>query len=146
MVFHSRGGTTEQLVDAAVAAAREAATVPVRVRTALEAGPQDVASAGALLLGTPARFGAMAGLLKDFLERIYHPCLDTTVGLSYALVVKGDTDVDGAVAGIERIATGLRWRQVLPPLEVVGAVTDAALAAAAELGATLAAGLEAGLF
>ena len=84
--------------------------------------------------------------LSDFFDRVYRPCLDRTVRLPYGLVVKGDTDVEGAVASVERIATGLRWRQVLPPVTVVGAIGPDDEARAAELGATLAAGLAAGIF
>src|SRR5208283_1604397 len=102
---------------------------------------EDVLWADALLLATPAHFGYMSGALKDFFERIYHPCLERTTGLPYALIVKGDTDVDGAVASVQKIATGLRWHLVLPPVTVVGAITAGDLELAADLGATLAAGL-----
>jgi hypothetical protein len=47
---------------------------------------------------------------------------------------------------VKKIATGLRWNLVLPPVTVVGDVTDSDLEAAAELGATLAAGLGEGIF
>ena len=145
VVFHSRGGATRALCDAAIAGARDADAEP-RVRDAFVAGPDDVRWAQAVLLATPARFGYMSGALKDFFERIWHPCLDVTVGLPYALVIKGDTDVDGGVSSIERITTGLKWRRVLPPLTVVGAVDDAHRDAARELGATLAAGVAEGVF
>jgi multimeric flavodoxin WrbA len=147
-VHQSRTGTTWTLTDA-LATAAEAATdgaVEVRVRRAFDATPSDVLWAGALVLATPAHFGYMSGALKDFFERIYRPCLERTVGLAYALVVKGDTDVDGAVTSVQRIATGLRWRLVLPPVTVVGEVGPSDVERAAELGATLAAGLEAGIF
>ena len=98
------------------------------------------------LLATPARFGSMSGALKDFFERIYHPCLERSRGLPYGLLVKGDTDVDGAVSSVERIVVGLGWRLALPVVAVVGEVTDADLDAAAELGAGLVAGIEAGIF
>lgn len=146
VVAHSRTGTTGQLVEAAVGAAREHSTLTVALRDAFDAGPDDVLAAQAVLLATPARFGYMSGALKDFLERIYHPCLDITARLPYGLLVKGDTDVDGAVTSVERIVAGMRWRQVLPPVRVVGPVTRSALDAAGELGATLAAGVEAGVF
>jgi hypothetical protein len=42
---------------------------------------------------------------------------------------------------VQKIATGLGWNLVLPPLTVVGAVSPADLEKATELGATLAAGL-----
>jgi multimeric flavodoxin WrbA len=150
VVHHSRGGSTRVLCQAAVEAAGAvtdtSAPVEMQVWGAFDAGPDDVLWADALLLATPARFGYMAGALKDFFERIYHPCLDKTVGLPYALIVKGDTDVDGAVASVQKIATGLQWNLVLPPVTVVGAITDADLEAAAELGATLAAGLGEAIF
>jgi multimeric flavodoxin WrbA len=148
VVHHSRGGTTGALCDAAVEGARDAVgpRVELRIQAAPDAGPVDVAWADALLLATPARFGYMAGMVKDFFERIYHPCLETSAGLPYALVVKGDTDVGGAVASVERIVSGLRWRLVLPPVRVVGALEPEHREQARELGATLAAGLEAGIF
>ena len=43
-------------------------------------------------------------------------------------------------------AAGLRWRQILPPVVVVGPLLDEHLAEARELGATVAAGLEMGIF
>jgi multimeric flavodoxin WrbA len=150
VIHHSRGGSTGTLCQAAVAAAGQVTdtTEPVelRVRGAFDAGADDVLWADALVLATPAHFGYMSGALKDFFERIYRVCLDQTVGLPYALIVKGDTDVDGAVSSVEKIATGLRWTLVLPPVTVVGAVTDADRERAADLGATVAAGLGEGIF
>jgi hypothetical protein len=148
VVAHSRTGATQQLCDAAVAAAREAVgdALAVRVLSAFDAGPQDVLWARGLMIATPARFGYMSGACKAFLERIYHACLEHTRGLPYGLVVKGDTDVAGATASVERITIGLAWRRVLPVLEVVGEITPTHLDATAELGGALAAGLEAGVF
>lgn len=131
-------------MDAARAAVGDA--LPLQVLGAFDAGPEDVLWAKGILLATPARFGYMSGALKDFFERIYHPCLEHTRGLPYGLIVKGDTDVDGAVSSVERIATGLAWRRVLPVLRVVGDSTDEDREAAVELGASLAAGLEAAVF
>jgi multimeric flavodoxin WrbA len=130
-------------------AASEGAAVPtarLRVLDSFDAGADDVRWADGLLIATPARFGYMSGAMKDFFERVYYPCLEETVGRPYALLVKGDTDVDGAVASIERITAGLRWRLVLPALTVVGQLTGADLDLAEDLGATIAAGLDAGIF
>ncbi len=145
---HSRTGSTQALTDAAVESARDAAgdDVELRVRGAFDAGPEDVLWAHGILLCTPANFGYMSGALKDFFERVYYPCLERTAGLPYALVVKGSTDVDGAVASVERIITAMKWRRVLPPLTVVGDAGEADLERARELAATLAAGLAAGIF
>jgi multimeric flavodoxin WrbA len=148
VVQHSRTGQTKQLSDAAIEAARAAVgdTLAVQVLGAFDAGPEDVRRARGVLLATPARFGYMSGALKDFFERIYHPCLEHTRGLPYGLLVKGDTDVDGAVSSVERIVAGLGWRLALPVVAVVGDITAAEIDAAAELGGGLAAGIEAGIF
>jgi multimeric flavodoxin WrbA len=148
VVYHSRSGATQSLTDAVVAGATsdDIEDVDVHVLRAFDAGPDDVRAADALLLGTPENFGYMSGALKDFLERIYYVLLDETPGLPYALYVKGSNDGSGAVRSVERIVTGLQWRAALPPLVITGDVTQEHLDAARELGATMAAGLEAGVF
>jgi multimeric flavodoxin WrbA len=147
VVSHSRSGGTEALRGAVVAGMREGdPAVDLRDLGAFEAGIDDVRWAEGVALGTPTHFGYMSGALKDFFERIYRPLLDETVGLPWILFVKGESDVDGCVTSVERIVTGLRWKQVLPPVKVVGDVDETHLEAAFELGATFAAGIEAGLF
>ncbi len=111
-----------------------------------DAGVDDVRWADAVLLGTPENFGSMSGLMKDFLERIYYPLLEATAGLPYALFVKASTDGQGAVSSVERVLAGLRWKAVQPPLVVVGDVRAGDLERCHELGMTMAAGLEAGIY
>jgi len=148
IVYHSQSGGAERLAEALIAGARDPAieTVTVNVRTALEASTADVRAATAIILGTPENFGYMSGALKYFFDRIYYPCLDHTQGLPYALFIKASQDGQGARTSVERIVTGLRWRAVQPPLIAVGEVSPAHLAAAREMGLTLAAGLDAGLY
>jgi multimeric flavodoxin WrbA len=105
-----------------------------------------VRGANALILGTPENFGYMSGALKDFFDRIYYPCLEHTRGMPYALFVKSSTDGQGAVSSVQRIVAGLAWREVQPPLVVTGNLEDAHLEAAHELGMSIAAGLEIGMY
>jgi multimeric flavodoxin WrbA len=148
VVFHSRSGGTAAMTDAVVAGANDDAIegVDVRVQRAFDTTIDDVRACDAIILGTPENFGYMSGALKDFFERVYYPLLDETPGLPYALFVKASTDGDGAVRSVERIVAGLRWKLVVPPIVVVGDVQPADLEQCQELGATLAAGLEAGMF
>jgi NAD(P)H-dependent FMN reductase len=148
VVFHSRSGGTQALADAAIAGATsdDIDGVDVRVKRAFDAEAEDVRWCDAILLGTPENFGYMSGALKDFFERIYYVLIDETPGLPYALFVKGGHDGDGAVRSVERILTGLKWRAALPPLLVTGDLSDDHLEQAHELGLTIAAGLEAGIF
>jgi multimeric flavodoxin WrbA len=148
LVFHSRSGGTQALADAVSAGAMsdDIDGVEVRVKRAFDADADDVRWCDAIVLGTPENFGYMSGALKDFLERIYYVLIDETPGLPYALFVKGGHDGDGAVRSVERILTGLKWRAALPPLLVTGDLADEHLEQARELGLTIAAGLEAGIF
>lgn len=140
IVSSSRSGGTAALVDAvrsglhhpdlvAEGLAPEVVDLDVTV-----AGPDDVLAADGIVVATPARFGGLAGLTRDFFERIYHPCLDRTRGRPWGLVVRGTTDASGAVRDAERIVTGLAWRAVLPPLVIergtAGATTQPPLSTA----------------
>jgi multimeric flavodoxin WrbA len=148
VVYHSRSGSTGTLADAAIAGARDPAIerVTVTVRSPFDITATDVRQADGLLLGTPENFGYMSGALKHFFDSIYYDCLEHTQGLPYALLIKAGNDGQGALSAIQRIVTGLRWRLVAPPVIAVGELTEAHVAAAYELGMTVAAGLEAGLF
>ena len=148
LVHHSQSGSTASMAQAVLDGARDPAIegVELRVASPLSADAQDLTWADALILGTPENFGYMSGALKYFFDRIYYPCLEQRQGLPYALFIKAGNDGSGALASVRRIVTGLRWREVQPPLLVVGEIDAAALARCRELGMALAAGLEAGLF
>lgn len=147
VVFFSRSGGTQALCDAVIAGITEGCpAVDLRILSPFDADVDDVRWADGVVLGTPTHFGYMSGALKDFFERIFRPLLEETVGKPWALFVKGESDVDGCVSSVERIVTGLRWKQMLPPVTAVGPVTEEHLAAAHELGAAVAAGLDAGVF
>lgn len=148
VVYHSQTGTTARMLDAVLRGARDEAVegVEVLVREALAATVDDMLGAQGVLLGTPENFGYMSGALKCFFERIYHPCLEHTQGLPYGVFIRAGNDGRGALSSIERIVTGLRWRRVAEPVIVAGDFAPARLADCEELGLTLAAGLEAGVF
>ena len=124
-------GTTDALLD----------QVDVVVRPALEATLTDVLGADGYVLGTPAYLGYMSGALKHFFDTVYLPSLEHTAGRPFGVYLHGNTDVDGALLAIERIVTGLGWREVHRPVSVIGKVGDADRARCAELGATVAANL-----
>jgi len=158
VVYHSMTGAAEQLARAAVAGASSERDVETRLLRAPDASSADVLAADGYLFGTPENLASMAGLMKDFFDRIYYDALDRVNGRPYAALVAAGTDGAGAARQIQRIATGLRLREVAPPTIVRnGAQTPEAirapksvppsdLALARDLGAGLAAGLAAGIF
>ncbi len=120
------------------ARADEIEGVEVTAAPALSAGPVEALAADGYLLGTPANIGYMAGALKHFFDTIYYPCLEATKRRPFGLYVHGASDTTGAVRAVESITTGLQWRQVRPPVLVIGQPTSADLESCWELGAVLA--------
>jgi multimeric flavodoxin WrbA len=141
------GGRTESLrraVERGVLGA--GVSVDLVARHALECSIEDLLATQGLLLGTPEHFGYMSGALKDFFDRTFYAVEGRRRGLPYALFVSAGNDGAGTVRSVERIVAGYGWSAIAPALVVVGEPTEAQLARAEELGATLAAGLAAGIF
>jgi multimeric flavodoxin WrbA len=148
IVYHSQSGTTSKMADAVVKGAKhhDIGGVEVRVRDALAALPEDVIWANGLILGTPENFGYMSGAIKYFLDRIYYPCENKVGGMPYALFIRAGSDGSGAISSITRILTGLSVRQVQDPVLIAGEFDETRLSECEELGMTMAAGLESGVF
>ena len=158
IVFHSRTGGTRQMAEAAARAAGADAAVRVRLVRAADAGPADLLEADGYIFAAPENLAALAGVMKDFFDRMYYPVLDCIQGRPYGLLVCAGSDGRNAVRQMERILTGWRLRAVAEPLIVCthAQTPDAILAPktigpedlgrCAELGAALAAGLAMGIF
>jgi len=148
IVTHTPSKNSQALSDAVIRGASnpDIIDISLRVMPALEAGPEDVLWANGIILGTTENFGYMSGGLKDFFDRIYYPCLDQTGALPYSLFIRAGNDGNGAKTSVERIVTGLRWKQVQETLICAGDFCEDYLNACEEFGMTMAAGLEAGIY
>lgn len=120
--------------------------VEVRAKRALDADATDLLWADAFILGTPENFGYMSGAMKYFLDRVFYECIDKVNGRPYALFVRAGNDGTGAIGSMRRILAGLAVREVQDPVLIAGDFDRARLAECEELGLTMAAGLEAGVF
>jgi multimeric flavodoxin WrbA len=142
-------------------AAAHAASDPditVHLKRAAETGADDVLNADGYIFAAPENLAALAGVMKDFFDRVYYPVLDRINGRPYATLICAGSDGDNAARQIARIATGWRLRAIAPPLivcthaqtpETIQApktINPADLQRCEELGATMAAGLAAGIF
>ena len=144
IVYHSQSGSTKRMAESVIRGAGEFADV--RDRDALQASVDDVLWCDGLIMGTPENFGYMSGALKYFLDRVYYPCLDRVAGKPYGLFVKAGNDGTGAITSVRRIVKGLALKEVQEPLLAVGDLDERVLTRCEELGMTVAAGLEAGMF
>ncbi len=146
IVAHAPSENTLALRAAVERGARSETDLDIKVVAPLQAGPEDVLAAQAIILGTTENLGYMSGALKDFFDRSYNPCLEKTRGLPYALYIRAGSDGTGTRRGVETIATGLRWRAVQDPLICKGTWQPIFVAQCEELGAAMATGLAAGIF
>lgn len=148
LVYHSQSCRTEALAHAVYRGATDPAIdgVDTRLKLAGESGLDDLLWADAVILGTPENFGYMSGAMKDFLDRTYYPAQGLVEGMGYALFVSAGNDGTGAVRAIRRIALGYPLKEIVAPIIVRGEVHASNLEACQELGMTVAAGLELGMF
>lgn len=161
MIHHSPTSSVQTLLDAVLKGARHPDIAGVDV-TAVPAlawarGEEDEATikrAAGYLFITPANFGYMSGALKHVFDSTFLKIggsLDESGGASaaggplqrrpYGLVVHGRYDTTGAVRSVEAIVGALGWRLGGDVVESMGDVSEEDLAAAQDLGATLAAQL-----
>ena len=146
VVYHSQGGTMERLARCFAKGAAKEDDVAVVLKQAANATLDDLLHCSALAIGTPEYFGTMAGMVKDFFDRTYEAAQDQTIGLPDVLFVCAGNDGRGAIAQVERLAAGYKWKKVLEHLRIVGSPAENDLAQVAELGQTLAAGVDFGIF
>lgn len=154
IVYHSRTGGSRQMAEAAAAAARD--ETPIMLKTAEQAGPEDLLNADGYLFCAPENLAAMSGVMKDFFDRCYYPVLGKIEGRPYAQMICAGSDGENAARQIARIAQGWRLKEVQTPLIVCThaqtpdnilaekTIPDDQLDRCRKLGAALAAGVSMG--
>jgi multimeric flavodoxin WrbA len=117
-----------------------------------------VLAADGYLFAAPENLAALAGVMKDFFDRVYYAALERINGRPYAALICAGSDGQNAARQIARIATGWRLKPIAPPLIVcthaqtpdtilaAKTIADADLRHCQELGATIATGMAAGIF
>lgn len=148
IVAHAPSPNTQKLVDALLQGAQHPDIEGVSTRwiAPLQTQPDDVLWADAIILGTTENLGYMSGALKDFFDRCYYPLLEKKQGLPCALFIRAGLDGTGTRRAVESIITGLRWKWIQEPLTFKGEWQEDFLQQAEELGLSVAAGLETGIY
>ena len=147
IVAHNPSPNTQKLVDATLRGAthEDIGGVEAKHIAPLQATPDDVRRADAIILGTTENFGYMSGALKDFFDRIYYPCLEHTEALPFAAYIRAGLDGTGTRIAIDKITTGLKWKPVQETIILHGDYREEFEAQCEELGMLMAASLEAGI-
>lgn len=146
VIYHSQGGTMKLMAHRLARGAAKEKDVAVILKKAVDATLDDLLSCNGIAIGSPEYFGTMAGMIKDFFDRTYEAAQDKTIGLPYIVFVSAGNDGRGALSQIERIAAGYKWKKVQEHNRTVGPPTEQGLDRLEELGQTLAAGVDYGIF
>lgn len=146
VIYHSQGGTMERMARRFVQGAAKEKNISITLKKAMDADSNDLLHCHALAIGSPEYFGTMAGMIKDFFDRTFEAAQEKTIGLPFVVFVCAGNDGRGAITQIERLAAGYKWKKVQEHIRVVGPPTEKDLADIEELGQTLAAGVDFGIF
>ncbi len=146
IIYHSQAGSTESLARAVMLGAERTKGVSVVLKKSADVGEDDLMDARVIVICSPEYFGYMAGMMKDMFDRTYEQVREKSAGVPYCLVVRAGNDGTGCLNSMERIIKGLGWRKVQDPLISNGPVTDEHIDKCAEIGATLSAGMDLGIY
>jgi multimeric flavodoxin WrbA len=148
VVYHTQSGNTLKMAEAVVRGGKTIEGIRVILKGALETTEADLIDCDGLVITSPEYFGYMAGAVKDLFDRTYEPLRghQRIFRKPYAICISAGNDGQGALSNIEKICLGFQFRKIQPPVIARGALTEDDLARCEELGQTIAAGCEAGIY
>ncbi len=146
IVCHSQSGATAMLARALQRGARRERSVDTRLKCTYDTSTDDLEAATAVIFATPENLGTMSGGLKDFFDRTYYPAQALALVLPYALVVSAGNDGSGAVRDVERVLLGYPMKKIAEAKIIRGVPDESSLSDCADLGQSVAAGIQMGIF
>ncbi|HOE16784.1 MAG TPA: NAD(P)H-dependent oxidoreductase [Syntrophorhabdaceae bacterium] len=148
VAYHSQSGNTERLARSVAQGVMSTENAHAVFKRAADTTARDIKDCDALVICSPEYFGYMAGAIKDLFDRTYEELKEdpATKKKPFCIVISAGNDGSGALAHIERICKGYRFKRVQHPVVCKGQVTEEMLAQCLELGKTVAEGVNAGIF
>ena len=146
VIYHSQTGNTEKMAFAVADGAGNIEKTDVVLKRARDATLEDLLGSDGLAIGTPENFGYMSGMIKDFFDRTFYPAQDKVFRKPCVIFISAGNDGTGALRAIERIVQGYKFKIVCHPVISRGNPTEADLEKCRELGSTLAAGCQFGIY
>ena len=140
IIYHSQSGNTEAMAKAVYEGAKAGGAKAI-LKRAVDAGVEDILGCDIIAIGTPNYFGYMAGMVKDFFDRVWATIRDKVENKPY--VTFGSKGGGGAQAldTVERICDGIKMAKAFDGILATRKPTDEDLAHCRDLGKKLA-GLE----
>ncbi len=137
IVYHSQTGNTEAMAKAVADGATKAGAT-VALKKAPDAGIDDLMGCDAVIFGTPNNFSYMAGMVKDFFDRVWFTVREKMQDKPYAVFGSYGGGGMPAIESVEKICEGLKMKKVLDSIGIQRTPTDENLKACRELGEKLA--------
>ncbi len=148
IIYHSQSGNTKMMAESVASGARNVANVEVNLREARLATIDDLRDCDGIIVGSPEYFGYMAGMIKDFFDRTYETaCANISkFRKPYCVFISAGNDGRNTEVQIERIIKGFPFKKVYKTIISRGEVKKSILDQCFEMGETLAAGCDLGIY
>jgi len=148
VIYHTQTGNTQKMAQAVASGAASIENSIVDLRLAGDASLEDLIACDGIAIGSPEYFGYMAGMIKDFFDRTYEKVRDNpkVFRKPYVLFISAGNDGRGARDQIERICIGYPFKKVYDSLISRGDIDDEILRQCHEMGQTIAAGCDLGIY
>ncbi|MFV0478542.1 MAG: flavodoxin [Parahaliea sp.] len=153
IVYHSQSGACAELARAlwrgagdCIDGAGEEATLSVQVLRAWDCDIAQLSHIQGLILVAAENAGYISGGMKNLIDRIFYPAIDRALVLPYALVISAGNDGRNACRQVQKILSGIPFREAQPPLICRGEITGDHRQRCRELGQGFATGVTMGLF
>jgi len=136
------------MAEAVAAGAAIVKDTKVVLKRAEDAVIQDLVSCDGIIIGSAEYFGYMAGMIKDFFDRTYEAVKGTPriARKPYTIFISAGNDGRNARDQIERICLGYSFKKVYEPLILRGCPEEEGLKKCREMGQTIAAGCDLGIY
>lgn len=137
IVYHSQSGNTEAMAKAVYEGVKSGGATAI-LKRAEEAGVEDLLGCDIVAIGTPNYFGYMAGMVKDFFDRIWADIRDKVGNKPYMTFGSKGGGGSQALDSVERICDGLRMVKAFNGVLATRKPANEDLAQCRELGRKLA--------
>ena len=138
IIYHSQSGNTEAMAKAVYEGALSSGAT-ASLKKAAEATSDDIFNCDAVIFGTPNYFSYMAGMMKDFFDRVWDTVRHKIDNKPYATFSSAGSKDKQALDSIDRICHSLlKLKKAFEGVIAVGKPSPEMLAECQELGRKMA--------
>jgi len=137
IIYHSQSGNTKAMAKA-IAEGGKGAGATMTLKKAADAGVDDLLGCDAVVIGTPNYFSYMAGMVKDFFDRVWGTVRGQMENKPYAVFGSYGGGGLPAIESVEHICDGLGMKKINDSIGAQRTPTTENLKACKDLGKKLA--------